>query len=435
MQHLHSERMKTPAHFTALSHLPARPERSPPLSRAQSLQQHVIIVSETFAPEINGVAHTLLQLCRGLLAQGYRVSIIRPVQSADQQAPTHAIDQGWCHAQLLITGIPLPGYRSLRFGLASSWHLRRWLADQSVDAIYVATQGPLGLSAVRAANALNIRVCSGFHTNFHSYTHHYRVGFLDVWLRRYCRWFHNQTALTLVPSRQSAVQLDAMGISPCALWSRGVDCQLFDPQRRDDGLRAEWGVGKGAPVLLYVGRLAAEKNLPLAMRSYAALKMCYPDARLVLVGDGPLQGQLARDYPDVIFAGVQRGNELARHYASADIFLFPSLTDTFGNVVLEAMASGLTVVAYDVAAAREHLRQAQNGLSIPAGDEQGFAMAVESLYREPGLRMRLRQQARRDALKLGWAKQVSHFAQLLLNSSQEERCHGDKSRDTLVRTG
>ncbi|TVP89946.1 MAG: glycosyltransferase family 1 protein [Pseudomonadaceae bacterium] len=429
--------MKTPAHLTAFSRLPARPERSLPLAKAAWLTQrrHIVIVSETFAPEVNGVAHTLLQLCRGLLAQGYRVSLIRPLQAADKQTPTHAVDQGWCHDQLLVPGMPLPGYHSLHFGIARSSRLRRWLAEQPVDAVYVATQGPLGLAAVRAAKALHIRVCSGFHTNFHNYTHYYRVGFLDAWLRRYCRWFHNQTALTLVPSRQSAVQLDAMGIGPCALWSRGVDCQAFDPGHRDSGLRAEWGVAAETPVLLYVGRLAAEKNLPLALRSYTALKRRYPDARLVLVGDGPLRSELTRNYPDVIFAGVQRGQALARYYASADIFLFPSLTDTFGNVVLEAMASGLTVVAYDMAAAREHLRQAQNGLTLPAGDEQGFVMAVERLCREPQLCQRLRQQARRDALTLGWSQQIRRFAQLLLNSSQEVSRHGDKSRDTLVRTG
>lgn len=397
--------------------------------------QHIVIVSETFAPDINGVASTLLQLCRGLVAQGYQVSLIRPAHASDRRAPACAVTQGWCHAQLLVTGVPLPGYRSLRFGLASGRQIRRWLAAQAVDSVYVATQGPLGLAAVRAANALQLRVCSGFHTNFHSYTHHYRVGFLDVWLRRYCRWFHNQTAVTLVPSRQSAAQLAAMGIGPCALWRRGVDCQLFDPQRRDDCLRTEWGVAAGAPVLLYVGRLAAEKNLSLALRSYSALKRRYPDACLVMVGDGPLQHELARQYPDVVFAGVQRGTELARHYASADIFLFPSLTDTFGNVVLEAMASGLAVVAYDLAAAHEHIRVAHNGMSIPAGDEQGFVMAVERLYREPLFCQRLCRQARRDALTLGWAEQVSRFARLLLNSTQEVGCDDDTTRDTLVRTG
>ncbi|WP_231701676.1 glycosyltransferase family 4 protein [Halopseudomonas salegens] len=427
--------MKTPMTFTALSRLPTQPELATPSASGvgESIrQQHLVIVTETFAPEINGVAHTLLQLCRGLLAQGYRVSVIRPEQAIDRQLPGHAVDQGWCHDQLLVSGVPLPGYRDLKFGLASRWHLQRWLSERSVDAVYVATQGPLGLAAVRAARHLQVRVCSGFHTNFHSYTHHYRVGFLDLWLRRYCRWFHNQTALTLVPSRQSAVQLETMGIDPCALWSRGVNCQLFDPQRRDPALRAEWGVGADMPVLLYVGRLAAEKNLPLALRSYAQVKMRYPAARLILVGDGPLRAELARDYPDVVFAGVQRGDDLARYYASADIFLFPSLTDTFGNVVLEAMASGLAVVAYDMAAAHEHLRQAHNGLTMPAGDEAGFVAAAERLYRETELCRRLRQQARHDALTLGWAQQVSRFTQLLLNSSQEVSRYGDKSRDTLV---
>src|SRR5690606_11335531 len=152
--------------------------------------------------------------------------------------------------------------------------------------------------------------------------------------------------------------------------------QLFDPTRRDEALRAQLGVSGDAPLLIHVGRLAPEKNLPLAARAFRRLQALRPDARFVWVGDGPMRAALQRDNPDFVFTGVQRGELLARLFASADLFVFPSRSETFGNVTLEAMASGIATVAYDYGAAREHLRDGEHGAAIEPGDETAFLAAV-----------------------------------------------------------
>ncbi|MCY1176075.1 D-inositol-3-phosphate glycosyltransferase [compost metagenome] len=187
---------------------------------------------------------------------------------------------------------------------------------------------------------------SGFHTNFQRYTAEYGLGWFSRVLTHYLRWFHNRTRLTLVPSTSQRLELERRGFERLALLSRGVDSQLFSPARRTTALRESWGLEIDDIALLHVGRLAAEKNLGLLERSLKALRDAYPQRRmkLIVVGDGPHRTMLEQQLPDAVFCGEQRGEALAEHYASGDVFLFPSLTETFGNVVLEAMAAGLPVV-------------------------------------------------------------------------------------------
>jgi glycosyltransferase involved in cell wall biosynthesis len=184
--------------------------------------------------------------------------------------------------------------------------------------------------------------------------------------------------------------------------SRGVDTVLFDPARRSEALRARWGVAPHGLVALYVGRLAPEKNLGDVLTAFDAVRGVAPDARLVLVGDGPERARLQRQRPDAVFAGLRHGSDLAAHYASADLFLFPSLTETFGNVVPEAMASGLALVAYGCAAAAQLVRHAENGLVVRAGDSQAFDAAAASLAANPAAARAMGVQARATARRLDW---------------------------------
>jgi glycosyltransferase involved in cell wall biosynthesis len=279
--------------------------------------------------------------------------------------------------------------------------------------VYVATEGLLGWSAVRTAERLGIPVFSGFHTNFHSYSRHYRAGWLEPMIFRYLRRFHNRTSGTLVPSLDLYHRLRAIGLKNVSVLGRGVDNQLFTPARRCAALRRTWGVSEDALVVLYVGRLAPEKNLGLAIEAFRAMQRLSHVSRLVIVGDGPLHTALQKDHPDLVFCGTHRGEQLARHYASADVFLFPSETETFGNVTLEAMASGLVVVAYDYAAAGMHIRHGETGILVPYGEATAFVDAAVKLASAPQSLDRIRQHARAYVTALDWSGIVQRFATLL----------------------
>jgi glycosyltransferase involved in cell wall biosynthesis len=200
----------------------------------------------------------------------------------------------------------------------------------------------------------------------------YGAGFLAPWVFAWLRRFHNRADATLVPTSELVEQLTAQGFRHPHRLGRAVDTVRFHPSFRADALREQWGVGPDDLAIVHVGRIAPEKNLPLLMRCYEALKAERSTTKLVLVGDGPERPALAAQHPEVIFAGTLRGDALAAHFASADVFCFPSLSETFGNVTLEAMASGLPTVAFDYGAAREHLRNGLHGAALRFGDETAF---------------------------------------------------------------
>ncbi len=227
----------------------------------------------------------------GLRARGHQVDVVRPRQSAD----TTATDA------LLVRGASLPRYPGLKFGLPATHRLvRHWRSTQP-DAIYVATEGPLGWSAMRAARRLGIPVATGFHTRFDQYLPDYGAAWLQGTALRWMRRFHNQAEATLVPTRELQQFLREDGFERVRLLARAVDSQQFDPGRRDLALRADWGIEGEGVAAIYVGRIANEKNLPLAVRAFRNLQQIRPKARFVWVGDGPAREKIAHDNPDFIF--------------------------------------------------------------------------------------------------------------------------------------
>jgi glycosyltransferase involved in cell wall biosynthesis len=391
-----------------MKHVLAARERAVTQATGPGRALRIALVTETYPPEINGVAMTTERMVRGLVRRGHSIHLVRPRQShTDQPACGDGV------AELLVPGIAVPRYADLRMGLPASGTLvRAWRAKRP-DIVHVVTEGPLGWAALSAARRLQLPSASDFHTNFHSYSAHYGFGFLRGVIARYLKWFHNRSLCTFVPTHQLRAELEATGYREVRVVARGVDTSLFTPARRSAALRAQWGVTGAELVVMHVGRIAPEKNLPLLISSFAAIQQQRPDARLVLVGDGPARVALERANPQHVFAGMRTGEELATHYASGDLFLFPSQTETFGNVTLEAMASGLAVVAYDYAAAREHIVHGHNGLLAPFGDAAVFEREAVSLAVATGRLAALRRQARLTAEGASWEYVVDRLTAAL----------------------
>ncbi|GHC64587.1 glycosyltransferase [Roseibacillus persicicus] len=362
-------------------------------------------VTDTFPPDVNGVAMTLGRLVEGLRAQGHLVHVWHTAERSAEQS-------GEAFGETSLPSIPLPGYKEVRVGLPGRLKLLRRWRKKSPDAVYVATESLLGLSAIKAAAMLRIPVAAGFHTNFDQYLERYNLRTLKPAALSYLKKVHNRADSTFAPSREVVERLEKEGFRDVHLLGRGVDTLQFHPRRRDEKLRREWGVAEEDPVVLMVGRLAPEKNLELGIAAFRKIQEKKPNAQCVIVGDGPVRGSLSAQHKDVIFAGVQRGDDLARHYASCDLLLFPSETETFGNVLLEGMASGLSTVSYDYAASSLHVEHGVNGRKAPLGDDEAFiAEAVAAASDD--LRSQLRENAHQGMLQMGWDKVVETFEERL----------------------
>lgn len=430
------------------------------------------LVTETYPPEVNGVAMTLQRLVTTLAAGGHEVSVVRPRQAADRQALRQAgsavlqaagntdgdaaaqenrgvVTQRAGSADVphstqtvrtdFVLGLPIPGYRGLLLGRMATRKLTRLWRASRPDAVHIATEGPLGLSALLAAQRLGIPVVTTFHTNFHSYGEHYGLGVFKKPLMAYLRWFHNRSLATFAPSADVLAQLEAQGLERLYLMGRGVDTRLFGRHRRSEALRRSWGVAEeggavasvvrsqqqahpaadayiaattdsaGAgicaePVVLYAGRVAAEKNLPLAIEAFEHLRTRIPGARMVIVGDGPLRERLQRQYPHIHFAGMRHGEDLAAHYASADLFFFASVTETFGNVITEAMASSLVVLSYNYAAAARYIEDGVSGFTAAFDDRASLFAAVDRLAENSAQWPVIRSAAAAAVTDLSWER-------------------------------
>ncbi|MEY4078083.1 MAG: GDP-mannose-dependent alpha-mannosyltransferase [Pseudomonadota bacterium] len=327
----------------------------------------IAVVSETWPPEVNGVALTLSRLVQQLSQRNHTIQLIRPRQDKNEQ---EADATGW--SELLLRGLPIPRYPQLKLGLPSKKALIKAWSHQRPDLIHIATEGPLGWSAVQAAHTLRIPVTSDFRTNFHSYSKHYGMGWLSKPIVAYLRKFHNRTACTMVPTHALQAQLSASGFQNLRVVGRGVDTHIFHPGLRGQAFRNTWQADDSTIVLLSVGRLAAEKNLDLIVGTYKAMQDAGRSVKLVFAGDGPYRGVLQSQCPDAIFMGMCNHTQLALLYANADLFLFPSLTETFGNVTLEALACGTPVLAFDCAAASELVEDGLNGWLVRSESPEDY---------------------------------------------------------------
>ena len=357
----------------------------------------IAVVTETWPPEVNGVAMTLAKLVQGLSHRNHDVQLIRPRQTKTESPLNDSSLE-----EVLMRGMPIPRYPELKLGLPSKKTLVKTWTLRRPDVVHIATEGPLGWSALQAAKVLKLPVTSDFRTNFQSYSKHYGVGWLRKPIVAYLRKFHNATACTMVPTRELMRTLSENGFVNLKVVSRGVDTKLFNISKRDKSLRSSWGATEKSKVLISVGRMAPEKNLEQVLKTYEALKHTDQEFKLVMVGDGPLKDQFQQRYPDIIFPGMLSQPNLAVYYASSDLFVFPSQTETFGNVTLEALASGIPVLAFDCAAARDWVQTGINGWLVAESNPEGFAAQAVAIFNSKDALDRITQSTRQQVVHLDW---------------------------------
>jgi glycosyltransferase involved in cell wall biosynthesis len=370
----------------------------------------VAMVTETYPPEVNGVARTVALMAEGLRRRGHHIQLVRPRQNEAEQP---ASESGF--EELLVGGIPIPRYTQLKMGMPSRRALERAWRALRPDLVHIATEGPLGWSALAAARRLELPVATDFHTNFGAYSKHYGFSWFAGLVQAYLRRFHNRTDCTMVPTAELAEQMERSGFHNLRVVGRGVNPAVFSPAKRSAELRAQWGADDKTPVALCVSRFAPEKNFPLVIEAYEAMRAARPDIKLVLVGDGPMSEALKRRNVGYVIAGRLVNGALSAHYASGDIFLFPSTTETFGNVTLEAAASSLGIVAYNYAAAREHLVHERSALLPVFDDRAAFIGQAVRMARDLGMARRLGAAARTAAAPITWDRIAGDFEAVLLD--------------------
>ncbi|MFA5956883.1 glycosyltransferase family 4 protein [Hyphomicrobium sp.] len=338
----------------------------------------ILIATDAWKPQVNGVVRTYENLKRELEAAGHFVTILSPLDFAT---------------------LPCPGYREIRLALARRSQVAALLKRGAYDHVHIATEGPIGWATRGVCLRQRIRFTTSFHTRFPEYIEAYTG--LPAWISyAFQRWFHRPGIGMFVATRSLKAELSERGFRRLMLWSRGVDTVQFKPRPRSSEERVE---EKGEPTFLYVGRVSREKNVE------AFLNLDLP-GRKVVVGDGPILGLLRRQYPNVIFTGAKTGEDLAQEYSNADVFVFPSRTDTFGLVLLEAMASGLGVAAYPVTGPIDVVTPGVTGCL----DEDLRAAALAALKLD-------RDQVRVQAMRHDWSRVADLF---LANITQARRAAG-----------
>jgi len=378
----------------------------------------IVIITESFPPDVNGVAHCTLRVAEHLVARGHRPLVIAPAPASG----TPGADGPFPCPVIRIRSVPVPGYRSFRIGLPGR-ALRSALAGHRADLVHLASPFVLGA----AAHALP--TVAVYQTDVPGYARVYRAGRLGEaaawhWLRR----IHNAAGRTLAPSTASAASLRAHRVRRVQVWARGVDTGLFDPARRSERLRRELAPG-GEVLVGYVGRLAPEKRVDL-LGQVAALR----GARLVIVGDGPAEAALRRALPGAVFLGPRHGTDLAGIYASLDVFVHSGARETFGQTLQEAAASGLPVVAPAAGGPLDIVSEGTTGYLVRPGAAGPLAEAVSRLVRDPAMRATMGHAARQKVAGRTWAvlgdELIGHYAEVLDSSGTAERQRDDDLRGT-----
>ncbi|TDO83368.1 glycosyltransferase involved in cell wall biosynthesis [Halanaerobium saccharolyticum] len=356
----------------------------------------IAIFTDTFAPQINGVTKNLNRLLNYFSVQGIEYLLFAP----ESESRTESIFE---KNVVRLKSMNFFLYPELKFTLPNYLKIRSKLIKFNPDLFHLITPFNIGLTGLYAARQSDSPIVASYHTNFNQYLDYYNINFLEKAAWKYLRWFHDQALRNYCPSEETRKELAEKNFINLDIWGRGIDSNLFSPEHRDSKLIKKHGLEDKISIL-YVGRIAREKNLSLLMDSFKSLNQKYSrKIKLIITGDGPELKSLKKEAPDnVIFTGFKKGRDLSQIYASADIFAFPSVTETYGNVIIEAMASGLPVVAITAGGVKENLLNRYNGLAVKENDSAEFSSQLEQLIINDHLRDALAHNARRYALEQSW---------------------------------
>lgn len=354
----------------------------------------IALFSDTYRPQINGVTNTLDKLVKYFEENDMQYKIFAPKYDYENEADN---TERFYSLKFFL-------YPECRLALPNLFRISQSLSEFKPDIIHIMTEFNMGITGLIYGKKHNIPTISSYTTNFSQYTEYYNLEFLKQPIWDYMRWFHNQNSITLCPSNEAQKLLNRNGISNTSLFSRGIDSNKFNPSFRNEGLRKKLGI-ENKTVFLYVGRVSTEKDMDVLNESYRSIREEYKDTALIITGDGPYLEECKKMFPDdTIYTGFKKGEELAEIYASSDIFVCPSSTETFGNVVLEAMASGLAVIGADAGGIREIIEHRQNGLKFKAKDSAELACCMKEFIENNNLRDYIKSNGLKSAKSRTWNK-------------------------------
>ncbi|HFJ9446784.1 glycosyltransferase family 1 protein [Bacillus tropicus] len=331
----------------------------------------VAIFTDTFTPQVNGVAKTLERLTRYFQKEKIAYSVF---------APQHTAEDNFVANVNKMRSIPLTIlYPECRFSFPTP-RIKRELLSFKPDMIHIATPFNMGLCGLYYAKKLNIPVVGSYHTDFDAYLRYYKIEFLSNMLWNYLKWFHSHMQKNFVPSPETLHQLKHKGFQALSIWGRGVDCNLFHPAYNTEVFRKKYNI-TAKYVLSYVGRIAPEKDIDTLQNLIVKSAHTRNDIHWLIAGDGPLATSLREAVPKttVTFTGYLQGLDLAEAYACSNIMVFPSATETFGNVVLESLACGTPVIGANSGGVKNIITDGKTGVLCPPKNEDAFLSSIYSL--------------------------------------------------------